>query len=243
MPRPPPPPFPPFATYQRAADVLNERFRRSPLTAEWHADGLLADAGLLVHIFDGWEDHAEPWLPATTGPGARDQSASYVFAEQSAACTGRGCLMPLFGVGDGTDGRGHPIQMQGLILRPVATKVKCGKSADSSGMCGGWCPSSRNNVDEPWSEALDKLCSWRPENFGTALRRVTEHQAKYKYFWYNEIIIDSKAWRAHGPLAVEAIFGHADIHRGFIEAFPHLAASHPLMEFDPSNWREPMRLA
>ena len=76
MPRPPPPPFPPFATYQRAADVLNERFRRSPLTAEWKADGLLADAGLLVHIFDGWEDHAEPWLPSATGPGARDQSAS-----------------------------------------------------------------------------------------------------------------------------------------------------------------------
>ena len=45
------------------------------------------------------------------------------------------------------------------------------------------------------------------------------------------------------PLVVEAIFGNEEIHRDFVAAFPHLRASHPLMEFDPSNWREPMRLA
>ena len=94
-----------------------------------------------------------------------------------------------------------------------------------------------------WDERLDKTCSWLPEDFGVQLRRVTTHQVKYTYLWYNEIIVDSKAWRADGPLVVEAIFGNKEIHRGFIDKFPHLAASHPLMEFDPSNWREPMRLA
>ena len=98
--------------------------------------------------------------------------------------------------------------------------------------CGRWCDPGRGVFN--WG------CAWKPEHLK---QMIVQQMQVHPDGGYNEIIIDSKAWRAHGPLAVEAIFGHADIHRGFIEAFPHLAASHPLMELDPSNWREPMRLA
>ena len=214
-------------------DELNRRFRRSPLNLEWSADGALADAGLLVHSFDGWEDHGEPWLPSTAGPGATGMSASYVFKDQEGGCRGKPCVLPLFGVGDG--------KIAGMIFRPLATKLLCGKSGDSGGVCGTRC--SRRSTNEVWDERLDKTCSWLPEDFGVQLRRVTTHQVKYTYLWYNEIIVDSKAWRADGPLVVEAIFGNKEIHRGFIDKFPHLAASHPFMVFDPMNWHSPLSLA
>ena len=92
-----------------------------------------------------------------------------------------------------------------------------GESANQAGQCGG--------------------LPWRPQDFGDFLRR--SRQAAQ----YNEIIVDSKAWRADGPLVVEAIFGNKEIHRGFIDKFPHLAASHPFMVFDPMNWHSPLSLA
>jgi hypothetical protein len=48
---PPPPPLPTTTS----ATSLNARFRRSPFSAVWDAQGSLADAGLLVHVFDDWE--------------------------------------------------------------------------------------------------------------------------------------------------------------------------------------------
>ena len=39
-------------------DDINERFGRKPY-GNWSADGALADAGLLIHSFDGWEYNVE----------------------------------------------------------------------------------------------------------------------------------------------------------------------------------------
>lgn len=51
---PPPPAQPPTLRVEE----LNARFRRSPfLASQWREDGSLPDSGLLVHIFDGWENH------------------------------------------------------------------------------------------------------------------------------------------------------------------------------------------
>ena len=47
---------------------------RSPLDAHWAADGILADAGVLLHAFDGWEDTFAKWR--ATG----DMSASLIYA-------------------------------------------------------------------------------------------------------------------------------------------------------------------
>ena len=49
----PPPPLlapPPLLS---VTEEINERFHRSPFTAAWAASGSLADAGVLVHSFDG----------------------------------------------------------------------------------------------------------------------------------------------------------------------------------------------
>ena len=53
-PSPPAPPLPPPRVVQSLVDDINERFGRKPY-GNWSADGALADAGLLIHNFDGWE--------------------------------------------------------------------------------------------------------------------------------------------------------------------------------------------
>ena len=61
---PTPPPFPrapPFSPSDMV-DRINERFRRPPYEeALWHTqdEGALADAGVLIHLFDEWEEHAD----------------------------------------------------------------------------------------------------------------------------------------------------------------------------------------
>ena len=84
---------------------------------------MLADAGLLLHIFDGWEG-ANPWEPPPTGPGATQMSGSIVFAAQRVD----GQPLPLF--------KGPRGAATGLLFRPHATKIRCGKAVDSSGLCG-----------------------------------------------------------------------------------------------------------
>ena len=37
---------------------INARFRRPPYV-KWAANGALADAGVLVHVFDGWEEERQ----------------------------------------------------------------------------------------------------------------------------------------------------------------------------------------
>ena len=74
-PKPPPPsgrPAPPPSA-QGAVDVINARFRRNPFGA-WDAGGLLADAGVLIHCFDSYEDHDRPWSPGTGGGASGDHS-------------------------------------------------------------------------------------------------------------------------------------------------------------------------
>ena len=73
-PVPPPPPNPPLV------DSLNARFRRAPWSMLWDRSGVLADAGILMHVMDGWEDGGLPWAPGANGPGATDMSSSLIFA-------------------------------------------------------------------------------------------------------------------------------------------------------------------
>ena len=90
---------------------LNARFRRSPLEpGAWSSGGGLADAGLLIHVYDGWEsDHSRPWV------FSGDVSCSLVYAENPYATTFNG---------------GN----RGVIYRP-GTLVKCGKVRRSNFAC------------------------------------------------------------------------------------------------------------
>ena len=77
--------------------LLNARFRRSPFSAALWSAGTLADAGALLHCFDGWEDHTRQWR--STG----DQSASFV----SSAPAFAGGVIPIFHP-DGVRARATP---------------------------------------------------------------------------------------------------------------------------------------
>ena len=62
--QPSPSPPPSLSTASAAVDKINARFGRSPFI-DWPADGQLADAGVLIHCFDDWEDKAHPWAPSS----------------------------------------------------------------------------------------------------------------------------------------------------------------------------------
>ena len=122
----------------------------------------------------------------------------------------------------------------GLIFRPGATRIRCGKAVDSAGHCGGWCERTHGE----WIEAIDKLCAWHPKDFGSQLQRLTEAQLKWRSLFYNEIIIDAPWWRSHLPDVIEGIFGSRELHRAFVSEFG-LDETFPLLHLDTRNWETP----
>ena len=223
---PPPPPWsPPLWQGDSLADSLNGRFRRDPWSLEWSEDGALADAGVLIHVVDGWEDGSAPWAPATRGPGARDMSASIVFAANQVPLK----AIPLF-----SDG------LKGIVFRPGLTRIRCGKSVDSAGHCGGWCEPP--DVNRPWNEGTDKLCAWRPKEVGQQLQRLSGMQTKFSQLFYNEIIIDAAAWRDQLPGVVEAIYGDRGLHHRFLREFGLDASQLPFLMMNRADWVNPFRI-
>ena len=90
------------------------------------------------------------------------------------------------------------------------------------------------------------MCAWRTRDFGPQLKRLTEYQARAHHLddMYNEIIISSSWWIAHNPEMIEAIFGDADAHRRFLQAFAHkgvTAATHPLVQLNRGDWHHPIQ--
>ena len=235
---PPPPPPPPPPRVPATVASLNARFQRSPFEATWAADGSLADAGLLVHIFDDYEDiengHDSRWSPpAGLGERSRQQSSSLVFAQQRDA----GIAIPLFG------GRGH--YLKGLIFRPQATRLMCAKPTDSAGVCVDrwhhWCDPKRATLRIPYREGPDKMCAWHPETIGVQLQRLTEFQHKPdEHVEYNEFIVDGLHWRSHLPDVVDAILGDDLVHQKFLNRYNVSAAEFPLVRLDVSDWEAPV---
>ena len=248
-PHPPPPPFPPLPPppplappphlppVPAAIRALNERFHRVPWEVEWSADGSLADAGVLIHTFDGWEDNSEPFAPGTNGPGALEQSGSIVFAAQRVA----GASLPLFAGG----------AAGGIIFRPgAATKVNCGKAKDSAGTCAvwspvgtsPWCPSVTGEIPDraDWNDPGDTCgYAWRPQDVGNYLQRLTAWQQHWRRVEYNEIVIDAPHWRAHLPDAIDAIIGNRGAYQAFIDRYDIDPTRVPLVSLDASNWETP----
>ena len=113
----------------------------------------IGDAGTLLHVFDGWEDHHHEWQ----APGRGDESASLVFAAQRMHNQGRPGLAD--GFCDKTintlhhptgckadDGNSYdpPIRIfghgrGGLVFRPGSSMIKCVNGDDQGGHCHGGC--------------------------------------------------------------------------------------------------------
>ena len=220
----PPLPFPPSPTatsiYRKAnSAILNERFRRSPFTAKWSSDGMLADAGCSSTV-------------TRRARASRGRKASRGWSRPTAMGSHPIPLYP------GKNGGSA-----GLIFRPGITKLECGKPVDSVGTCqvwGGWCKHSRIHL--PWTEANDKMCAWRVADFGPQLQRLTAYQEKGGLSdQYNEIIVSSKWWLAHNPDMVEAIFGDRKAHAAFLSEFGLTEATHPFVWLDRGDWTNPIR--
>ena len=264
LPTPPPPPRPPPPRTPTARygslEQLHARFRRSPYgipanPTVWDAQGTLADAGILVHVFDGWESRG-------TGNSWSAQggiSCSLLFQNQRPGGHHRYSI-PIFNA--------WASGVQGIIFRPgPTTRILCGNAVDSSqGKCKEhWCPSTslaQDTYDPTRTNGDDGAAgchgSWRPQDFGVFLRRYTKYnqlvQAVYhKRLDYNEIIVDGGQWTDSLPDSIEAFFTsdnqgqhEEDVARGqhrlFLEEYNLDAAQVPLLKLDLENWDEPFRV-
>lgn len=230
---------------------INERFRRAPFHAEWNADGVLADAGLLVHIFDGWE------VGASFEAAPSEMSTSLIYADQHPTCCPN-LNIPTYS--------GWATGVQGLIFRPgPTTRILCGTSGDSNnGKCKEWCPSiplEGDDYDPNNSPQGAGGCrgSWHPEDFGVFLYRTNLFETEVQSRWgrrldYNEIVVSGSHWTQHLPTTIDAFFQSPDHgkgrrndhvareqHEGFLRKYNLSPEEVPLLEFDPHNWDTPFR--
>ena len=96
-PPPPPPRSPPGGDVVRA---LNERFHRSPFESgiRWSMYSNIPDAGVMVHIFDNFEETTQQWTPR---PETLELSGSLIYAAQRADQGALAYKVPIFTAGDG----------------------------------------------------------------------------------------------------------------------------------------------
>jgi len=212
---------------------INARFRRS-LFGAWPASGEVPDAGVLIHCFDSYEDHAAPWRPSGRG----DFSGSFVFAAQQKAARAGG--------GDGRLPLFNSCNNGGIVFAPGRLScVRCGNGGDAGGHCHRPCAPPREQLA---AEAIAGLSypgdgctggSWAPADAGAYLERVTRWQTQWQRLAYNEFIISGAVWEDNLPRAVEAIFNRPSVHAAFLEQHGLDAARHPHLRLDLGNWQSP----
>ena len=142
-------PAPPALPHKVDAAHINARFHRPPWSAAWHANGALADAGILFHVWDNWEYQGpqnDPGFVYYKARRRKQMSASMIFADQQPDCC-RGIAIPLFTRG--------PFGLQGLIFRPgTSTRILCGSGRDTS---GAWCDSNKHCPSAPLEGDMDRF--------------------------------------------------------------------------------------
>ena len=201
-PQPPQPPSPPPPSPSPVEPVarINARYRRSPY-APWPADGILPDAGLLVHCFDGHEA-GEKWRPAIgmQNHGSSDISGSLIFKDQTNLASG-----VTGGRSPGDFLFGHACADGGLIFRNGVAKVVCGNGQDAGQECGTqhpYCP--RTTTETPVS-GPPCAGAWHPRDIHIYLQRDVRADAVHGgWTLYNEFLIDGLAWDGALPDVIDA---------------------------------------
>ncbi|KAL3919578.1 MAG: hypothetical protein SGPRY_005577, partial [Prymnesium sp.] len=86
IPAPTAPPLPPLAPPSAVTEAINHRFRLKPYSVRWPETGALPDAAVLIHIFDGWEEHETGVFHHWRADLVRrpQLSASIIYADQRA---------------------------------------------------------------------------------------------------------------------------------------------------------------
>ncbi len=214
---PPPPPLAPSPP--PSIQVITDRYLRNPTREPWPEDGLLVDAGLLVHCFDGHEDAVRPWLPKIGGGlhGTSDVSTSFIFADQCRTDSYVRRRAPGDFLFD------HGCRKGGIIFRPGASRILCGNAQDADGACH----------DD----------SWRPSEIHLRLRQETIARANIDPYKarrnnnYNEFLVDGKgAWYDLLPGVIEAFLvgtkeGIGDVRNRFAEAYGLSVQNIPTLGF------------
>ena len=229
--------------------AINDRFRRLPYHTQWASNGALADAAVLVHIFDGWEEHEHGLVAYRATPFVHDGhiSTSLIYADQRPTCCPEQSI-PVYTMGS--------LGVEGIIFKPgESTRIMCGSAADTGGgECRWFCDSVplAGDAYDPWRDGRDGCGggSWRPEDFGVFLRRSCswqkEVQALGRAMDYNEIIVDGPHWNDHLPNAIEAFFGYGELsreqHRMYLDEFSLTPEQVPLLTFNWEDWESPFSL-
>ena len=242
-PRPPRPPPP-------ALNTINERFMGGGPSSSLEA------AGVLVHSFDIWDGGFErPWLPCA----------------ENRWCSQYSDRMPATIITPGhtryfTNGAG------GFVVRPALAQVRCCYSRDGHTTtkergCGTkWCTPADM---QPWNgDGAFATCAWRADQLLNMMedqvRFAPRHAGRHLGFsrlpgdlgniqwdpdWlksYNEVVLDSAAWRAALPTIIEAVFvldGSSDEHQQravdararFLHEFDLHEDDVPLLMYDPQR--------
>lgn len=189
----------------------------------WPVDGRLADAGVLIHTFDGWEDNTNgrKWSPDAT---VKLVSASLIYAAQREANN----AIPTYAGQSPT----------GLILRPGYTRAVCGCARDCGARCIGayGSPESHPVYCNPAAPANNgNNCVWQP---GPPLGVMFDQGRSYGS--YNEVIVDAQYWGRNIPEAIEAIIGDPAAHQALLNEYPYLSpADVPLLWLNTDDWYNP----
>ena len=225
-PSPPPPPL---------VDRINARFHRRDGSSQ------LRDAGILVHMIDGYED----------APALADRfSANVLFAGQSAKRTPERYL-----------GRG------GMVLNPEEARALCAYGvpgvslrktcqSGSTGTCVPGCMTAEQGPTDGWcdlsaSVPSDAECSarpWRPKDLSKLLDTSITSDRQV------EIVLDGAHFSSSQPASVDAIFmvptdpdgGAAAraMHLSFLQSFPTVRRGEfPLLAFHPDDPITPFTVA
>lgn len=273
---PPPPPHSPFASVKETtpdeqsllaspvAEAINARFHHPK-----HGSNLLEDAGVIVHMVDGYEEYGKPWQMACTP----SPSCSWQSDRISASIIHKG--RPGSYGPDAPSGayRGKG----GIILRPASVTLLCGYPGDgntrrvtcqppgvSSTCIPGCIQNYRVSIDnsaDPWQRWCDIAdhtgqCEgdlsrpWRPADLGALMHR---DQSSPRKAAYNELVIDGPSANAQLPTTIEAFFmlptdphdGQVarDAHRNFLATYPNLKAQDvPLLVYRPEDPNGPFVL-
>jgi len=198
---------------------------------------MLADAGIMLHLFDYWELWGQEWRPGKQ----QIMSSSYVHRGQHQA--GSPKRMPLYEEIPGISG--------GFVLRPGATPITCG-GVDACLL--EWCDSPDDNLHynahtqkKPYAGWMD--CDWKPADLGKWFEIQVRWQLQWKSWERNEVIVKGPEWEAALPRVVDAVVvskGRDNpemarrVHHDFLQRYPELSEGDcPLILFDADNWDAP----
>jgi len=246
-------------------EALNARFRRLPYDVRgWEH---LADAGVLAHTFDGWENNGKLWTPKVHGACPDCTPPIGVPINMSTSLIHRGMYpgrpsaasvaLTLFNA-----------PAAGLIFRPGYTNLACGNAKDAGGHCHDFCPSPEllqngtpvRNFDSlgfpgdgcggPSNHGKGAGTSWRPCDFGKFLYLTARFIQDKDRVFYNEFILPGRAWVDNLPHVIDAFFSPScgdsntvKARNDFLRHFPTASgADYPHVRFDFNNWDNPFFL-